>query len=208
MAKWRREFWARWSSQSDGIAAHPQLQTSTTGDRRPGGIVLWAMLCLAVAGCTPRAPAGPTVMALPAKGEGFALFEQHDATCRQYAVAQTGGASPGRTAASSGVGGAVVGTGVGAAAGALLGSASGHAGAGAAIGAGSGLLAGGLLGSARGRRSAASIQSHYNMSYTQCMVANGESIAPPVPPPTVYVAPYPSAVYVPPAIYVPPPGGS
>jgi hypothetical protein len=144
-------------------------------------------------------------MALPAKGEAFALFEQHDTTCRQYASTQTGGASPGRVAASNGVGGAVVGTGVGAAAGALLGSVSGHAGAGAAIGAGSGLLAGSLLGGARGRRSAESVQSRYNMSYTQCMIANGEDITPPQSP--VYVAPYPSAVYVAPPVYaLPPPG--
>jgi hypothetical protein len=207
MAKWQPRFWARHWRQFDEIPRCRQSQAIPNDGKRWRAGILCAGLCIAVVGCAPRAPAGPTVMALPAKGEAFARFERHDATCRQYATTQTGGVSPGRGAASSGVGSAVIGTGVGAAAGALLGSVSGHAGAGAAIGAGSGLLAGSLLGGARGRRSAESVQSRYNMSYTQCMIANGEDIIPPTPPPTVYVAPYPSAVYEAPPVYaLPPPG--
>ena len=165
----------------------------------------------ALAGCVPPGPPSPTVLALPAPGENFALFQQHDETCRQYAAAQVGGQSPGQAAAKSGIAGAAVGTGLGAAVGALLGSVSGHAGAGAAIGAGSGLLAGGLVGSANGQESAASVQSHYDMAYTQCMVANGEKIAPSTPavvyaaPTPVYV-PAPVAVYRPAPVYVVPPG--
>lgn len=162
---------------------------------------------LTLMGCAAPGPAAPTVMALPAKGESFALFTQHDATCRQYAAAQTGGRSPGQAAAKSGVGGAAMGAGIGAAAGALLGSASGHAGNGAAIGAGTGLLAGTLAGSAHGRQAAAALQNQYNVSYTQCMVANGEVIAPPQAPRVVYVPPPPArVVYVPAPVYaVPPP---
>ena len=172
----------------------------------PGAAVLCAGLATALAGCARPGPAAPTVMALPAPGESFEVFQQHDAACRQYASAQTGGQTPGQQAARSGIGGAVVGTGVGAAAGALIGTASGHAGTGAAIGAGSGLLAGTLLGSARGRGSAAATQNSYNMSYSQCMIAKGEQIPPPAPPAVVYAAPYPTPAYIPAPVYsVPPP---
>jgi len=145
-------------------------------------------------------------MALPAKGENFALFQQHDATCRAYASAQTGGQTPGQAAARSGIAHAALGTGLGAAAGALLGSASGHAGPGAAIGAGSGLVAGGLLGGASGRRAAAATQNRYDMAYTQCIVAQGERIVPPAPPPAMLVYASPPVGYVPVPVYaVPPP---
>jgi hypothetical protein len=175
-------------------------------DRRRVAGVVSSVLALAVAGCAARAPTGPTVLALPAPGENFALFQQHDATCRQYASAQTG-QSPGQAAARSDIASAVVGTGVGAAAGALIGSASGHAGGGAAIGAGTGLLAGTLLGAGAGRNAAAATQNRYNNAYTQCMVANGERISPPAgPPPSVVYVPPPSVVYVPAPVYVPPAG--
>ena len=167
----------------------------------------YAVLC--VAGCAAPGPASPTVLALPAQGENFTLFQQHEQTCRSYASAQTGGQTPGQAQARSGLGGAVLGTGLGAAAGALLGSAGGHAGTGAAIGAGTGLLAGGLLGTAHGRDSAATVQTEYNNAYVQCMVAQGERVPPatrPViyaPPPAIYV---PAPVYVVPPAYVVPPG--
>jgi Glycine-zipper domain len=147
-----------------------------------------------------RSPAAPTVMALPAKGESFAVFQQHDTTCRAYASAQTGGT------AKRGIAGAVLGSGLGAAAGALLGSASGHAGGGAAIGAGTGLVAGSLLGGASARHAAAAAQQRYNIGYTQCMIASGEHIVPPAPLPTPVVYAAPPIVYVPtPAYAVSPP---
>ncbi len=169
---------------------------------------------LMLAGCAAQEPASPTVLALPAKGEDFALFQQHETTCRQYASAQIGGQSPGQVATKNGVAGAAIGTGVGAAAGALLGSASGHAGGGAAIGGGTGLLAGGLLGSASGRNAAAATQNHYDMAYTQCMVSNGEHVTQPAPPPPpvvyagpppVVYAPPPSVLFVPGPVYAAPP---
>ena len=172
-----------------------------------------AAVCLATIGltltaCAPR-PTSPSVMALPARGESFAVFEQHETTCRQYATAQTGGQTPGQTAAMSGMGGAVLGSGLGAASGALLGSVSGHAGAGAAIGAGSGLLAGTLMGAMHGQQAAATTQRQYDMSYAQCMIANGEQIMGPTAP-VVYAAPAPAfyaarPVYVVRPVYVPPP---
>jgi hypothetical protein len=115
---------------------------------------LLPVLALTLGGCATQRITAPTVTALPAEGEDFAVFQQHDTTCRQYAASQTGGKSPGQAAAQNGAAGAAVGAGVGAATGALLGSASGHAGNGAAIGAGSGLLLGTVMGSASGRRAA------------------------------------------------------
>lgn len=180
--------------------------------RKRGSI---AGACMATAGltlaaCAKPPPATPSVMALPAQGESFAVFQQHDMICRQYATVQTGGQTPDQAAAMSSAGGAAMGTGVGAASGALIGSVAGHAGRGAAIGAGGGLIAGGLMGSMMGQQAAASTQSRYDMSYTQCMIANGDRIVPPAAPtayaaPTVVYAEPPPAVYVPRPVYVAPP---
>ncbi len=174
--------------------------------RRRGGIsdLIAVAIGLSLTGCA-RRPTAPTVMALPKPGESFAVFQQHDITCRTYASAQTGGQSPGQAAAQSGMTGAAVGTGLGAASGALLGSVSGHMGAGAAIGAGAGLLGGSLMGAASGQHAASSVQNQYNASYTQCMLANGEMIAPPAAPAVVYTAPPPAVVYAPAPVYVAPP---
>lgn len=162
---------------------------------------------LSLCGCatTPR-PISPTVLALPAKGESFAVFQEHDGVCRQFAAERVGAAPPGQVAANRAAAGAAVGTGVGAAAGALIGSASGHAGRGAAVGAGTGLLVGLLSGSARGRARAAAVQRGYDMAYTQCMVANGERVEEPLRPRVVYAVPA-GTVVVPAAPYPPPPPG-
>ncbi|MBN9509193.1 MAG: glycine zipper family protein [Alphaproteobacteria bacterium] len=183
--------------------------SSTVASRNPWLMrLLPTVIMVGMTACAAREPAGPTVLALPAKGESFALFQQHETTCRQYATGQIGGQTPGQAAARNSVAGAAIGTGVGAAAGALIGSASGHAGTGAAIGGGGGLLAGTILGSASGRNAAASTQNRYNNAYTQCMIANGEQIAPTAPPPprVTYVAP-PPVVYAvpPPVVYTTPP---
>jgi hypothetical protein len=166
-----------------------------------------ALACiLPLAGCAAAPPRrlSPTVLALPAPGESFAAFQQHDDLCRGFAAERVGAAPPGQVAANRAAAGAVVGAGVGAAAGALLGSASGHAGGGAALGAGTGLLAGVLAGSARGRVRAAAVQRSYDMAYTQCMVGNGERVAPPGGARAVYAIPAPTVV-VPAASYAPPP---
>jgi hypothetical protein len=159
-----------------------------------------------LAGCAAPGPMSPTVMALPPKGENFDVFQQHEATCRQYATTQTGGQSASQQAERSNVASAVVGTGVGAAAGALFGSVTGHAGNGAAIGAGTGLLAGSLAGASQGRRAAAFLQQKYNIAYTQCMTANGEEVQLQAPRRTVYVPPPPPpVVYAPVPVYAAPP---
>jgi hypothetical protein len=167
---------------------------------KPNLIACVAAAALPLAGCasTPR-QMSPTVMALPAPGEGFVLFQQHDAVCRQFAAEHINSEPPGQTAAR----GAAVGAGVGAATGALIGTASGHAGNGAAVGAGVGLVAGLLHGSARAGARAAATQRAYDMSYTQCMVANGERIQPPAVARVIYVPP-PRALVVYPSPYPPP----
>jgi Glycine-zipper domain len=168
---------------------------------KPNLIACLAAVTLPLAGCaTAPRQMSPTVMALPAPGEGFVLFQQHDAVCRQFA-AERSSRAVGLIAAR----GAAAGAGVGAAAGALIGTASGRAGGGAAIGAGVGLVAGLLHGSARAGARAAATQRAYDMSYTQCMVANGERIQPPVVAARVIYAPPPRALVIYPAPYPQPP---
>jgi hypothetical protein len=166
-----------------------------------------AAVALLLSGCAAPAPAGPTVTALPAQGENFQVFQQHDMACRQYAQSQAG--NPSDNAAKSEVGSAALGTAIGAGAGAAIGSTTAHAGTGALIGAGAGLLAGTLIGSSEANRSAAVTQHAYNAAYSQCMVANGDRIAAPPPRPVVYAPPPPPpVVYAPPpaVVYAPPPG--
>lgn len=131
---------------------------------------------LALGACAVAPPTGPTVMALPGKGKNFAAFQQEDAGCRQYADQQIGYMQPAQAATSAGVGSAVLGTALGAAAGAAIGSVSGDMGAGAAIGGATGLLGGSLIGAGNAQASAGELQQRYNMAYTQCMYAQGNTV--------------------------------
>jgi hypothetical protein len=131
---------------------------------------------LALSACAVAPPSGPSVMALPGQGKSFQAFQQEDVSCRQYASAQTGGASPAQAATNSAVGSAVLGTALGAAAGAALGSVGGAMGAGAAIGGATGLLAGSAIGAGNAQASGASLQQRYDIAYTQCMYANGDTV--------------------------------
>lgn len=131
---------------------------------------------LALGACAVAPPPGPSVMALPGQGKSFQAFQQDDYTCRQYASMQTGGAAPAQAATGSAVGSAVVGTALGAAAGAALGSVGGAMGAGAAIGGATGLLAGSMIGANNAQASAGGLQQRYDVAYTQCMYAHGDSV--------------------------------
>ena len=144
---------------------------------------------LLLGACAVAPPAGPRVMALPPHGKGFAEFQNDDTTCRLFAKQRTAPRGTAPALANSALGHAAAGAGLGAAAGALLGSASGNAGNGAALGAGSGLLVGSVLGAGASRASAAELQGRYDMSYTQCMVAKGNTVQGPATPPPVYAAP-------------------
>jgi hypothetical protein len=131
---------------------------------------------LALSACVVAPPTGPSVMALPAQGKSFEQFQQDDATCQQFASARIGNGSPQQAANQSGVGSAVTGTVVGAAAGALIGAAAGDPALGAAIGGGGGLLVGSAAGASNAYASGAALQQRYDMAYTQCMSAKGESV--------------------------------
>ncbi len=153
----------------------------------------------ALGACSVAPPAGPSVLALPAKGKDLAAFQADDMNCRNYAQAQLGGTTPADAATQSAVGSAVLGTGLGAAAGALIGSAGGAMGAGAAIGAGAGLLAGSAIGAGNAQASGANLQQRYDMAYTQCIASTGNSVqAAPAPAVVGYPAPvyaYPAPAY-------------
>jgi len=141
-----------------------------------------AACSLVLAGCAtvspPVVPTTPTVLVTPAPGESLAVFQQHDAGCRQYAGAQVSGQSSPQAAEQNQLGHAAAGAGVGAAAGALIGAASGHAGHGAAIGAAMGLLVGAVKSVQANAETAAVTQRNYDTSYAQCMVADGEHFDP------------------------------
>ena len=155
-------------------------------------------LALALLGGCATMPTGPTVTVYPGPGKPFEVFQADDYACRQWAQQQIGGASPSQTANQNLAGGAAVGTLAGAGLGALIGSASGHAGAGAAIGAGAGLLTGTSIASGSAASSEYTLQRRYDMAYQQCMYAKGNQI-PGVRPARAYGPP-------PPAYGPPPPG--
>jgi len=166
-----------------------------------------AGLVAVFAGCTVMPPSGPSIVALPSRGESLNTFQHDDYECRDYASRRinTAGASQGAT--NNAVNSAAIGTIGGAAVGALLGAAAGNAGAGAAIGAGSGLLIGGANGAGSAQDTAGGLQAAYDGAYAQCMTSKGNTIQsqaapayytqPPVyyAPPPVYYAPPPPAYY-------------
>jgi hypothetical protein len=134
---------------------------------------------LALSACAVAPPSGPRVMALPGPGKDFAVFQQEDAMCRQYASYQTGGAAGAQAATNNAVGTTVAGTVIGAGLGAALGSLSGQMGAGAAVGGVAGALVGGSAAANGTQMSAGDLQQRYDASYTQCMYAHGDSVQSP-----------------------------
>jgi hypothetical protein len=159
---------------------------------------------LALGGCAVAPPSGPSVVALPRRGEPLEQFQQEDYACRDYAYRSTDPNAASQAATNNAVGSAAIGTLGGAAVGALFGAAAGNAGAGAAIGAGSGLLIGGATGANSASYSAYGLQAHYDAAYAQCMMSKGNSIAQP-PAPAYYSAP-PPYYYAPRPYYYGPPG--
>ncbi len=148
---------------------------------------------LALGACAVQPPAGPGVMALPGAGKDFGAFQQDDATCRQYANYQSGGDASAQAATNNAVGTAVAGTAIGAGLGAALGSLSGQMGAGAAVGGVAGALVGGSAGASNAQVSSGNIQQRYDIAYTQCMYAHGDSVqSPPGGYRPGYVAGYPA----------------
>ncbi|WP_347555071.1 glycine zipper family protein [Robbsia sp. KACC 23696] len=156
-----------------------------------------ALAAVTLSGCAVVTPTGPSVVALPTRGEPLAKFQNDDYECRSYAYRTVDPNAAQQNANNHAVNGAALGTLGGAAAGALIGAAGGNAAAGAAIGAGSGLLLGSAVGAGNAQNDSAGLQARYDASYAQCMTAKGNTIQQQAAP--VYYAP-------PPAYYAPPPG--
>jgi hypothetical protein len=159
---------------------------------------------LALGACVAAPPSGPSVAVMPGAGKNLAQFQQDDYTCRNYAQQAIGGGQVQQQQANNNaVGSAVVGTGVGAAAGALLGAAAGNAGLGAAAGAGAGLLVGSSAGAQGSQQTAGQLQRQYDVSYSQCMAAQGNNVPSSIQqsavayPAGYYPYPYPGYVYGP-----------
>jgi len=150
---------------------------------------------LALGACAIAPPSGPSVMALPAEGKSFEQFQADDATCQQYASDRIGNGTPQHAANESGAASAAIGTTIGAAAGALIGVAAGDPAIGAAIGGGSGLLLSSMIGMSNAYASGVALQQRYDMAYTQCMVAKGESVPVAQSDATAYPSHYPYRTY-------------
>jgi uncharacterized protein YcfJ len=138
------------------------------------------------------APTSPSVLALPPRGKPYAQFQAEDQNCRGYAQQQTAGMA--EQANNRAVGAAVLGTAIGAASGALIGAPfRGGAGIGAGYGAGAGLATGSAIGAGQSDAANYTLQQRFDITYTQCMYAAGNSVqSPPVgfaPPPVGYAAP-------------------
>ena len=134
-------------------------------------IRLFALAPLLVLGACSTIPSGPSEYALPGSTRTFEQFRVDDASCRQFALAQVGGNTPGNVAAESTAKSAALGTGVGALAGAAVGG-----GRGAGVGAGLGLAFGAIAGADAGDRSTWALQQRYDAAYKQCMYAAGHKI--------------------------------
>ena len=134
---------------------------------------------LSLSACAIAPPTSPRVMALPGAGKNLTTFQQEDASCRQYAYYQGGGGASAQNATTNAVGTAVAGTLVGAGLGAALGSLSGHAGAGAVVGSTAGALVGGSAAASGAQYAGADLQQRFDISYTQCMYARGNTVESP-----------------------------
>ncbi|MGI4982889.1 MAG: glycine zipper family protein [Janthinobacterium lividum] len=167
--------------------------------------LLAAAVLATLAGCAVAPPTGPSVVALPNRGESLSTFQQSDYGCRNYAYNSINASGASQAATNNGVSSAAVGTLGGAAAGALLGAAGGNPGAGAAIGAGAGLLLGSAAGAGGAQNSSAGLQAQYDAAYAQCMASKGNAIQQQAPayiaPAPVYYAPPPPVYYAPPRPY-------
>jgi hypothetical protein len=150
---------------------------------------------LLLPGCVSQ-PLGPTVQVLPAQGKPFDVFQQEQATCKQYADQQTAGGAQqaNNQQVLTGVVGTVLGAGLGAAVG---------GGRGAAIGAGAGAVGGTAVGAGPAQYAQMSLQQRYDSAYSQCMYAHG-NLVPGAPPPG-YQPPPPGYPPPPPQGYPPPP---
>jgi outer membrane lipoprotein SlyB len=140
--------------------------------RQIAGAVAAAM---GLAACV-QAPLAPMIPVAPGPNKTWNAFYADQATCQQYAAAQT---APSAAAANNqAVGGALLGTALGAGLGAAIGG-----GRGAAIGAASGAALGTAAGATGSGYAQMSVQQQYDVLYGQCMAAHGNSVPGFSPPP-------------------------
>src|ERR1700709_1063104 len=130
-------------------------------------------VALVLGGCAVAPPSGPSIVALPRRGESLNQFQQDDYACRDYAFRSSDAPGAAQGATQNSVNSTALGTLGGAAVGALLGAAAGNPGAGAAIGAGSGLLLGSAAGANGAQYASANLQARYDAAYPQTLVAKG-----------------------------------
>lgn len=130
-------------------------------------------LILLTGACTTPPPNAPSVMVLPGTGKNFDQFRADNELCRQFASEQLENSGGENAISASGIGSTALGTALGAAAGAAI-----NGGRGAAAGAGGGFALGGLSGVNAAETTAARLQQRYDISYQQCMYANGHRIPP------------------------------
>jgi len=140
---------------------------------------------------------------MPAANKPFEVFQQDQATCKQFAAEQVSGQadSANERAIGTGLLGGVLGAGLGA----VIGG-----GRGAGVGAAAGGVLGTVVGSGNSQSSQGGIQQQYDNAYSQCMYAKGNQVAPPpvrtvIQPTIIYPAPPPVVYAPPPAVYYPPP---
>jgi hypothetical protein len=130
---------------------------------------------VALAGCV-QPPVAPMIPVAPGPNKSFEAFGVDQATCQQYAAAQT---APAVAAANNqAVGGAILSTALGAGLGAAIGG--GH---GAGIGAASGAALGTVVGASGSSFAQMSAQQQFDIMYGQCMAAHGNQVPGFSPPP-------------------------
>ena len=145
-----------------------------------------AAALLALAGCVAAQPTGPQVYAMPGAGKSYEQFMGEDGYCRQAASTMVGPAPSAQDTTNAAVGSAVVGTALGAASGAAIGSVGGAVGAGAAVGGAMGLLVGSSIGASNAQATGGNLQRSYDIAYSQCMTAKGNSVPAGQQPPPPY----------------------
>ena len=79
-------------------AANDRPRSPRISSHAPRRLLLVPGIALIATACAVPPPAGPSVMALPGQGKNFEAFQQDDVACRQYAWQQTGGTAPGAAA--------------------------------------------------------------------------------------------------------------
>ena len=62
---------------------------------------LAALFLVGVLGACSSTPSGPDILALPGNGKSLEQFNGDDVSCRQYALEQLGGKTPGQAASAA-----------------------------------------------------------------------------------------------------------